>query len=85
MPSNDDVVRASEIGQYVYCARAWWFARVKGCQTENMAMLRRGTARHRRHGRRVEGYHLLRHLALFVLLLAAVALVAWLLLGLGGG
>lgn len=85
MPGDDDLIRASEVGQYVYCARAWWFARVKGYRPENMAALQQGTARHRRHGRRVERYHMLRRLALLLLMLAAVALVAWLLLGLGGG
>jgi hypothetical protein len=81
MSIEDDLVRASEIGQYVYCARAWWFARVKGYRSENVTALRQGTAGHRQHGRRVEGYHLLRRLALLLLLLAAAALVAWLLLG----
>jgi CRISPR/Cas system-associated exonuclease Cas4 (RecB family) len=78
---DDDVVRASEIGQYAYCARAWWYARVKGYRPENQAALRRGTARHRHHGRRVAGYDLLRRLALLLLLLAAAAVIAWLLLG----
>ena len=85
MPRDDDLIRASEISQYVYCTRAWWFSRVKGYQPENAAALQQGTARHRRHGRRVERFHLQRRLALFLLLLAAVALVAWLRLGLGGG
>jgi hypothetical protein len=80
MSPDDDLLRASEIGQYVFCARAWWFNRVRGHRLENVAALRQGTARHRRHGRRVEGYHLLRRLALFLLLLAAALLVAWLLL-----
>ena len=81
MSPDNDLVRASEIGQYVFCARAWWFNRVKGYPSENLAALRQGTARHRRHGRRVEGYYLLQRLALFILLLAGALLVAWLLLG----
>jgi len=81
---QDDIIRASEIGQYAFCARAWWFARVKGYRSANVAAMERGTARHRRHGRSVEGYHLLRRLAVGLLLLAALALVAWLLLSLGG-
>jgi hypothetical protein len=85
MSRDDDLIRASEIGQYTFCARAWWFSRVKGYRSENVAALQQGTAGHRRHGRRVEGYHLLRRLALLLLLLAAAALVAWLILGLGGG
>lgn len=81
MSRDDDVVRASEIGQYAFCARAWWFARVKGYRPENTAALQRGTARHRQHGRRVAGYDLLRRLALLLLLLAVAAVVAWLILG----
>lgn len=80
---DDDLVRASEVGQYAYCARAWWLARVKGHRSTNVAALERGTARHRAHGRAVEGYHLLR-LAAWGLLLAAAALLAWLFLALRG-
>lgn len=83
MSRNDEVIRASEIGQYVFCARAWWYDRVKGYRPENVAALRRGSVRHRRHGRRVAGYHLLRRLALILLLLGVVAVVAWLILGRG--
>lgn len=85
MSRGDDLIRASEISQYAFCARAWWFARVKGYPPETVGDLRQGRARHRQHGRRVEGYFLLRRLALLLLLLAAAVLLAWLLLGLGGG
>ena len=84
MSRDDDVIRASEIGQYAYCARAWWLARVKGHRSTNVAALARGTARHQAHGRAVESYHLLRWAALALLLLAAAVLVAWLLLALRG-
>jgi hypothetical protein len=78
------VIRASEIGQHAYCARAWWLGRVKGYRSTNMAAMRRGTDQHRTHGRAVEGYHLLRRLAIALLVLAGVVLVAWLVLSLGG-
>jgi hypothetical protein len=83
LDSRDEVIRASEIGQYAFCARAWWLGRVKGYRSANVGAMRRGTARHRRHGRAVEGYHLLRRVAVVLLLLAVVALIAWLLLSLG--
>jgi hypothetical protein len=80
----DDIIRASEIGQYAFCARAWWLGRVKGYRSANVVAMQHGTARHRIHGRAVEGYHWLRRVAVILLILAAVLLLAWLLLSLGG-
>jgi hypothetical protein len=84
MSRDDDIIRASEIGQYAYCARAWWLARVKGQRSTNVVALERGSARHRSHGRGVTAYRLLRLAAAALLLLAAAALVAWLLRALRG-
>ena len=84
MGTQEPVVRASEISQYVFCARAWWLGRVKGYRSTNVRAMRRGTARHEAHGRAVEGYHLLRRLAVVLIVLAGVLLIVWLLLGLGG-
>jgi hypothetical protein len=83
MVDRDDVIRASEIGQYSYCARAWWLVQVKGYLSANQEVMRRGTAQHRVHGRGVERYHRLQWVAVGLLVLAGVALVAWLLLSLG--
>ncbi len=83
MGRRDDIVRASEIGQYAFCARAWWLGRVKGYRSTNVAAMREGTARHRSHGRSVAGYRLLQRLAIFLLVLAVLALVVWLLLSFG--
>ncbi len=81
---QDPVIRASEISQYAFCARSWWLQRVRGYRSSNLAAMDRGAARHRRHGRSVEGYHLLRRLAVALLVLAGVSLLVWLLLILGG-
>jgi hypothetical protein len=83
MSRGDDIIRASEIAQYAFCARAWWLGQVKGYRSANVSAMRRGTARHRAHGRTVESYHRLRRLAAGLLVLAGVVLVAWLLLSLG--
>lgn len=83
MSGKEPVIRASELGQYAFCARAWWLGRVKGYRSANVAAMQRGAARHRTHGRAVEDYHRLRRLAVTLLLLAAMALAAWLLLSLG--
>lgn len=83
MNGSDDVIRASELAQYAYCARAWWLGRVMGFRSTNVAAMRKGLARHRAHGQMVEGYHRLRRLAIAFLVLAIAALVAWILLSLG--
>jgi CRISPR/Cas system-associated exonuclease Cas4 (RecB family) len=85
-PSDDSqgpIIRASEIAQYAYCARAWWLGRVKGYRSANVEAMRAGTVRHRAHGRAVEGYHLLRRLSVALMILAGLALLVWLVLSLG--
>jgi hypothetical protein len=84
MSQEDPIVRASEIAEYAYCARAWWFGRVKGYRSANVRALQRGTAQHRAHGRVVVRYHRLRWLAVVLLGLAAALLFVWLLLSLAG-
>ena len=83
MSQDDPIIRASELSQYAFCARAWWLGRVRGYRSTNLAAMRQGEVRHRAHGRGVVGYHRLRWLALALLSLAAIMIVAWLLLGLG--
>jgi hypothetical protein len=82
---DDDLVRASELAQYAYCARAWWLGRVMGYRSANTEAMQAGTAQHCAHGRTVEGAYRLRRLALTLLALAAVALAAalvvWLIVG----
>ena len=83
MAEDDPIIRASEISQYAYCARAWWLGRVRGYRSANLVAMRQGEERHRAHGRTVVGYHRLRWIALALLALAAVLIVAWLFMSLG--
>ena len=71
------VIRASEIGSYLYCRRAWWY-RKKGVESENQAELATGTELHRRHGRKVLAAGLLRTVGLLLLLAALTLLVVYL-------
>jgi hypothetical protein len=48
--SASRVIRASEIGQYVFCRRAWWYAAVRSYQSANQAALAGGIEVHARHG-----------------------------------
>ncbi len=70
-------IRASEIGTYLYCRRAWWY-RKQGVDADNQAELTAGTALHRAHGRVVLAAALLRTFGLLLLLLALTLLTAWL-------
>ncbi len=66
-------IRASEIGTYLYCQRAWWYQR-QGVQSENQAELAGGTELHERHGRTILMAGCLRVLA-YALLLASLVLL----------
>ncbi len=66
------VIRASEIGEYVFCHRAWWLHQVQGLASANAPEMAAGTASHARHGRRVSLAAGLRALAVLLLLAALV-------------
>ncbi len=51
--ARNRMIRASEIGEYVYCHRAWWLQYVVGEEPAGYQRRRRGVALHRRHGRMV--------------------------------
>lgn len=67
-------IRASDIGSYLYCHRAWWY-RQHGAESANQAEMAAGTALHRQHGRQVllAGFF---RAAAWLLVLAALVLAA---------
>lgn len=75
------VIRASEVAEYVYCARAWWLRRVAGLEPDPAARERmaRGTVLHQRHGRALLGSQMLLALAALLILAALAALLLHLL------
>lgn len=71
------IIRASDIGTYLYCRRAWMY-RKEGVESENRAEMATGTELHRRHGRKVLAAGLLRNLSLLLFLIALTLLVIYL-------
>jgi hypothetical protein len=72
-PRNASTIRASEIGAFLYCRRAWWYQR-QGHQPQNQAELLHGSRIHQAHGRTVLRANLLRTLGYLLLLIALVLL-----------
>ncbi|MBC7879249.1 MAG: hypothetical protein H7Y59_18930 [Anaerolineales bacterium] len=70
------VIRASDIGNYLYCRRAWRY-RKDGVESENKAELAAGTELHQKHGRKALSASLLRTVGLILLLAAILLLVAF--------
>ena len=73
MGEGERVLRASEIGEYVFCHRAWWLHRVHGLESANRAQMEAGVARHVAHGRGVQRAASLQRAA-FALLTIAILL-----------
>jgi hypothetical protein len=69
--SSDHIIRASEIGEYVFCRRAWWLHHIQGLESENRAPMDAGAARHVQHGHAVQRADTLTRAAI---ILGAVAL-----------
>ena len=70
-PPGIGTVRASEIGTFLFCERAWSYQR-QGMAPEQVASQEAGLAWHRRHGRRILAAGLLRTVG-WVLILSAIA------------
>ncbi|MDP9313182.1 MAG: hypothetical protein M3R24_20245 [Chloroflexota bacterium] len=69
------LIRASELGEYVYCRRAWWLKHVLGAEPAGRSRRERGIALHARHGRRVWAANLLLLAGLLLAMLACALLV----------
>lgn len=73
--ANRRIIRASEIGAYVYCRRAWWLRQVGGFEPQNRNF-EDGIQAHAQHGKLVSRARWQRRLAFWLLLLAIGLLVA---------
>jgi len=87
MPDRRAILSASEIGQFAYCRRAWWLARVLGREPSDLEALAAGERRHRRHGRTLRAARLGQKAAYLLIAAGVLAGLVWLLVTLwaGGG
>lgn len=57
------IIRASDVGEFIYCERAWWLHRVMELQPAGHERRRTGSRLHTRHGMAVRASSLLLVLA----------------------
>ena len=69
------IIRASEIGNFLYCRRAWWYHKL-GKPSKNQPRMDAGSEFHVRHGQQVARASLLRILGSLILL-AGILLLAF--------
>lgn len=70
-------VRASEIGAYLFCQRAWWYQK-SGQPSQNLGEMAAGSELHYRHGRAALGIGCLRAAAYALILLALILAAVYL-------
>jgi CRISPR/Cas system-associated exonuclease Cas4 (RecB family) len=70
------VIRASEIGTYLFCKRAWWY-QLQGYSSENKVELSGGSEIHHQHGQLVATSNRLKISAFVALILAILTAAVW--------
>ncbi len=83
MAKDRTLVRASDLGSWSFCNRAWWLSRVQGVEHRNPAVLTRGKEHHAAVGKTVRTTNRTIQLGMMLLLggaaLGVLALLLWLL------
>ncbi len=74
------VINASEIGNYIYCRRSWWYA-MRGIPSESQRSLAEGTVTHQKIGRQIRQAKLVRRVLIALLILLIAALLIYILQG----
>jgi len=67
-------IRASEIGSFLFCRRAWWY-QIQGLESQNQKELASGSTYHAEHGRKVLAAGMLRLGGWIILALGLITLV----------
>jgi hypothetical protein len=74
---KQQTIRASEVGSFLFCKRAWWY-RLRGVKTYNEHQMKSGRAIHQQHGRQVFLSGLIRFLAIIAFLVALSLITVYL-------
>lgn len=72
---DEPIIRASELGEYEFCARAWWLRREHQWRSRFPERLERGEQAHAQHGRAVVRSQQGQIVAILLIMLALVLLV----------
>lgn len=85
MAKDRSLVRASDIGAWAFCNRAWWLANVRGAAHAQPDVLAHGNTVHAAHGGGLRTARRLRRAGLWLVALAMIltglALLGWTLWG----
>ncbi len=69
---SERVIRASEIGQYDFCAKAWWLGSIEGVPPSNVRELQAGTTAHEQHGQQISRAGRLQQAAIGLLIIGVI-------------
>lgn len=75
MAKDRSLVRASDIGAWAYCRRAWYLAQVRGVRHARPETLQRGTAAHTEHGQQVRRAGTMQRIGLWLVVAGVVLIV----------
>jgi len=78
--TDDPIIRASELGQYAYCAKAWWLGSVEGVPSANVREMDAGASAHEQHGQAVQISVWLNRAGIACLVLGALILTMFVIL-----
>ena len=74
---SDKIIRASEIGDYIYCKRKWFLRHRRGLRSVNREEMAAGTVHHERHAYWLNRSRLAGRMAVAMLLLGLIFLGLW--------
>jgi hypothetical protein len=72
MAKDRSLVRASDIGAWAYCRRAWYLAQVRGVAHARPEALEQGTQAHTQHGRQVRRAGQMQRAGIWLMMLGSV-------------